>query len=74
MYKIRRTTTPPTFEVIKHTFRRKALFSRILGMQLTNASGVATFDTIYPGWYTGRATHIHVRVHLNGVYVTSTGY
>ncbi|CAF0758618.1 unnamed protein product [Adineta ricciae] len=44
------------------------------GMQLTNASGVATFDTIYPGWYTGRATHIHVRVHLNGVYVTSTGY
>jgi protocatechuate 3,4-dioxygenase beta subunit len=23
-----------------------------------------TFDTIYPGWYPGRATHIHFRVYL----------
>lgn len=23
-----------------------------------------TFNTIYPGWYPGRATHIHFRVYL----------
>lgn len=36
------------------------------GTQLTDASGVATFRTIYPGWYTGRAVHIHVKVHAGG--------
>jgi len=25
-----------------------------------------TFTTIYPGWYMGRATHIHVEVYVNG--------
>jgi len=42
-----------------HTFLR--------GSQVTDANGVATFDTIYPGWYQGRATHIHVEVTINGV-------
>jgi protocatechuate 3,4-dioxygenase beta subunit len=32
------------------------------GIQVTNAAGEATFTTIYPGWYQGRATHIHVEV------------
>jgi protocatechuate 3,4-dioxygenase beta subunit len=36
------------------------------GIQTTNASGEVTFTTIYPGWYQGRATHIHVEVTLNG--------
>ena len=36
------------------------------GIQPTNAQGVATFQTIYPGWYRGRAVHIHVKVHLGG--------
>jgi protocatechuate 3,4-dioxygenase beta subunit len=36
------------------------------GIQPTNAQGVATFQTIYPGWYHGRAVHIHVKVHLGG--------
>jgi protocatechuate 3,4-dioxygenase beta subunit len=36
------------------------------GAQRTNAAGVATFKTIYPGWYTGRAVHIHVKVHVGG--------
>src|SRR4051794_5362809 len=31
------------------------------GSQVTDANGVATFDTIYPGWYQGRATHIHMK-------------
>ncbi len=35
------------------------------GTQLTDAAGAATFDTIYPGWYQGRAVHIHVKVHVD---------
>ena len=33
------------------------------GSQLTDADGKATFQTIYPGWYPGRTTHIHFKVH-----------
>lgn len=36
------------------------------GIQPTNAHGLALFDTVYPGWYTGRAVHIHIKVHLGG--------
>jgi protocatechuate 3,4-dioxygenase beta subunit len=32
------------------------------GAQMTDANGVATFTTIYPGWYPGRAVHIHFKV------------
>ncbi|WP_412759738.1 intradiol ring-cleavage dioxygenase [Methylorubrum subtropicum] len=35
------------------------------GTQETDASGWAAFDTIYPGWYPGRATHIHLKVFLD---------
>jgi protocatechuate 3,4-dioxygenase beta subunit len=36
------------------------------GIQLTNADGIAEFETIYPGWYIGRTIHIHLKVHLDG--------
>jgi protocatechuate 3,4-dioxygenase beta subunit len=36
------------------------------GIQTTNNAGEVTFTTIYPGWYQGRATHIHVDVTMNG--------
>jgi protocatechuate 3,4-dioxygenase beta subunit len=36
------------------------------GVQRTSANGLALFDTIYPGWYPGRAVHIHVKVHVGG--------
>ena len=36
------------------------------GIQTTNANGEVTFVTVYPGWYQGRATHIHVEVVRNG--------
>jgi protocatechuate 3,4-dioxygenase beta subunit len=36
------------------------------GIQMTDSSGEAVFRTIYPGWYTGRAVHIHVKVQVGG--------
>jgi len=36
------------------------------GRQVTGVSGVATFRTVYPGWYTGRTPHIHVKAHVGG--------
>jgi protocatechuate 3,4-dioxygenase beta subunit len=36
------------------------------GIQRTDATGLARFDTVYPGWYMGRAVHIHVKVHVGG--------
>jgi protocatechuate 3,4-dioxygenase beta subunit len=36
------------------------------GIQFTDAAGNAELRTIYPGHYQGRATHIHVKVHIGG--------
>src|SRR4051795_1575713 len=36
------------------------------GIQKTGENGVAIFTTVYPGWYRGRAVHIHVKVHAGG--------
>jgi protocatechuate 3,4-dioxygenase beta subunit len=36
------------------------------GTQVTDANGLAQFHTIYPGWYRGRAVHIHMKVHVGG--------
>jgi protocatechuate 3,4-dioxygenase beta subunit len=36
------------------------------GIQKTDQNGLALFTTIYPGWYQGRAVHIHVKVHVGG--------
>jgi protocatechuate 3,4-dioxygenase beta subunit len=32
------------------------------GYQITDAAGKVTFTTIVPGWYSGRTTHIHLRI------------
>lgn len=32
------------------------------GYQLTDGDGLARFTTIYPGWYSGRAVHIHFKI------------
>lgn len=45
----------PSFDTSGQTWLR--------GAQVTDADGVATFTSIYPGWYSGRAVHIHFKVH-----------
>ncbi|MGC3964192.1 MAG: intradiol ring-cleavage dioxygenase [Rhodocyclaceae bacterium] len=35
------------------------------GVQVSDAAGRVRFDTIYPGWYPGRVTHVHVQVYLH---------
>jgi protocatechuate 3,4-dioxygenase beta subunit len=34
------------------------------GVQTTDANGVVYFDTCFPGWYSGRAIHIHFQVKM----------
>jgi protocatechuate 3,4-dioxygenase beta subunit len=36
------------------------------GIELTDPGGTAEFRTVFPGWYTGRAVHIHVKVRADG--------
>jgi protocatechuate 3,4-dioxygenase beta subunit len=44
----------PSFSTLGKKFLR--------GYQVTDSSGVAKFTTIYPGWYQGRAVHIHFKI------------
>lgn len=37
--------------------------SFLRGRQITSATGLAAFKSIYPGWYPGRAPHIHVHIY-----------
>ncbi len=42
------------------------------GIQMTDANGQCSFNSIYPGWYPGRVTHVHFKVRLTSTtYVTS---
>jgi protocatechuate 3,4-dioxygenase beta subunit len=43
------------------------------GIQITDHSGYVTFTSIVPGWYAGRAVHIHTKVHTDGT-AGRTGY
>lgn len=42
------------------------------GIQNTDVNGMTFFDTIYPGWYPGRTTHIHVKVRPTGTSVLTS--
>ena len=42
------------------------------GVQFADKGGRVEFATLYPGWYSGRAIHIHLKVHL-GDHVCHTG-
>jgi protocatechuate 3,4-dioxygenase beta subunit len=47
--------TDPTFGNTKGT-------KFLRGYQTTDANGVAKFTTIWPGWYQGRAVHVHFKI------------
>lgn len=48
----------------------KAHFFR--GVQTTDEDGRVDFDSVFPGWYSGRTVHIHFTVRVDGKeYVTS---
>jgi len=50
-------------DVSDRSFPSSSLGEKFLrGYQLTDESGEARFTTIYPGWYTGRAVHIHFKI------------
>lgn len=49
---------PTTDQNLTTTFLR--------GVQTTDADGFVQFQTIFPGWYTGRTVHIHMKVHVEG--------
>jgi protocatechuate 3,4-dioxygenase beta subunit len=45
------------------------------GTQFADAEGVALFNTLYPGWYEGRAPHVHVKAWMpDGRELTSQLY
>lgn len=47
------------------------------GRQTTNSNGVASFISIYPGWYPGRAPHLHLEIlnaNGNSLLVTQTAF
>ncbi|HMY41213.1 MAG TPA: intradiol ring-cleavage dioxygenase, partial [Marinagarivorans sp.] len=50
------------------------------GIQDTDANGEVTFNTIFPGWYNGRVTHIHFQIFLynnlsgNGVAISQLAF
>jgi protocatechuate 3,4-dioxygenase beta subunit len=41
------------------------------GKQTTDENGIVTFDTCFPGWYSGRTVHVHFTVTAAGGSLTS---
>src|SRR5258705_1144249 len=44
------------------------------GTQLTDATGAVRFRTIYPGWYSGRTPHVHLKLRLGAKAATTQLY
>src|SRR4051794_5623538 len=42
------------------------------GTQTADDNGIVEFLTVYPGWYHGRAVHIHLRVHMDDATVLTS--
>jgi protocatechuate 3,4-dioxygenase beta subunit len=48
--------------------------SFLRGRQVSDEAGMVEFHTIYPGWYPGRAVHIHAMVHVGDIVLTTQLY
>jgi protocatechuate 3,4-dioxygenase beta subunit len=44
------------------------------GYQITGRDGMCRFKSIFPGWYTGRVTHVHAKVYLKNKNVLTTNF
>ena len=44
------------------------------GYQKTGVDGKCIFESIFPGWYNGRLTHLHAKVHVNEKTVLTTNF
>jgi protocatechuate 3,4-dioxygenase beta subunit len=44
------------------------------GAQVTDTDGIVEFVTVYPGWYQGRTTHIHAKVHVDNQTALTTQF
>ena len=44
------------------------------GTQLTDAAGAVRFRTIYPGWYSGRTPHVHLKLRVGAKAATTQLY
>lgn len=44
------------------------------GYQVTDKKGMCRFKSIFPGWYDGRITHVHAKVHVNNKTVLTTNF
>ena len=51
----------------------QAALTFLRGIQVSDGAGRVFFTTVFPGWYAGRITHLHVQVYLNdNLAVTAT--
>lgn len=48
-------------------------YTFLRGRQTTDSNGQVKFTTIYPGWYVGRMTHIHVQIYTAANSANSNG-
>ncbi|HEY6978131.1 MAG TPA: hypothetical protein VH396_17645 [Chitinophagaceae bacterium] len=44
------------------------------GYQITDKNGMCRFKSIFPGWYEGRITHLHAKVHVKNKTVLTTNF
>ena len=44
------------------------------GVQTTDANGWAYFDSYFPGWYSGRVTHIHATIRIGTTAIVTTQF
>lgn len=65
-------SAPITGMCTNDTTTRTQTFSR--GIQPTDANGWAYFDSIFPGWYSGRVTHIHATIRIGTTNMVTTQF
>ena len=50
----------------RHSFVDGSVRMKMVYIISRLTQGIAKIDTIYPGWYAGRALHIHLKVFVGG--------